>query len=172
MNVTVDTTQLERLDGRLTRAGRFVSDRQVVGRALKKAGEPVLNRLRVNTPVGPGNERISLRRSTRRGYSSNAYRQGGATRRDARLKVVAGKGNEVARLLAGIDKRRGKVGWRTPFTTRGTRDRYTKTPRRYVGRVRANDFLGRTERETLPGFVADYGQTMSDQVERILTTTT
>ena len=53
----------------------------------------------------------------------SGFERGGATRRDMRILIVPGVGNEVSRAVIGVSQKKGKVGWRTHFITRGFSDR-------------------------------------------------
>lgn len=112
MNLTLDTRDMNRLDTLLATAGRYFTS-QVAGQILAEAAKPMLIRVRNDTRV-----------------------RSGATRRDARIRTVAGVNGEVTRVLVGISKRRGKSGFRTRFQVKGTRYQ------------RANDFLSQAEAET------------------------
>lgn len=161
MSFTIDTSGLKKLDQALANSAKTVSDRRVAGSALRSALKPMLEATKRNAPVGnEGAQRISIR-SARKAQAKqrdpNAYRKGGATRADQRIKIVAGKGVEVARGLVGTDKRKGKVGWRTKFITRTNKHR----------RV-ADDFLGRSYQQEISGVNTNYGNEMSSQVEKTI----
>lgn len=120
---------------------------------LRRAVKPMLRKAQAEVPVSLNdNERISLKR---RGASANAFRKGGATRRDLRIKAVPPKYNEVGRVLVGVSKRADKVGWRTVFITAGTNTRKTKAGANR-GRVKANNFLQRAYNGTIDGVRADF----------------
>lgn len=51
-------------------------------------------------------------------FGSGFYRRGGATEQDIRAKVVQDGKN--VKLLVGVSKSSGKVGWRTHFLEKGT----------------------------------------------------
>lgn len=153
MQLTVGTSELNELNGRLRRAGRSL-DKKTLGPALLNAARPALNAVRQEAPVGEGYERVSL--SHRRGRR-NDYRRGGATQRDVRQKLVDGVGDEVVRVLEGVSKKRGKVGWRTHFITFGTRF------------MRANPFIDRAVNRTLPEVISRFMGSVRQTVDRILT---
>ncbi|CCH54483.1 hypothetical protein BN8_03658 [Fibrisoma limi BUZ 3] len=153
MEPLLDTRQLTNLNRQLNQAGRAFDD-QVAGKVLRQAVQPMLPAMRLEAPVGAGNERISLRR--RDNVNANDYRRGGATRRDLRIKLVAGVDGEAARVLIGVDKRRGKVGWRAHFITRGT------------VRMAANDFIQRTYDKTIAIVRFLFGEEAQSVVTKLL----
>lgn len=119
MEISIDTRQLQALEFRLNTVGRSLN-KQTLSPALVDAAQPMLTAVRQETPVGPvpryksatitrGRNKGGVRRTT------GSFARGGATRNSVRLKAVEGVGNEVVRVLAGVSKKRGKVGWRTHF---------------------------------------------------------
>lgn len=81
----------------------------------------------------------------------------GATRRGTRIRMVSGQPGEVAKGLVGVSKKSGSVGWRTHLITRPNRNRSV-----------ANDFLGRAERQELPGVEARYAQSVEDAITKAI----
>lgn len=131
--ISIDAKQLQQLDRGMSRYRNAVPKRVTDG-ALRKALRPMLRAAQAEVPVGKGNERVSLKR---RGATANDFRRGGATKRDLRIKAVRAEGDEITRLIVGVSKKKGKVGWRTHFITRGTK------------RTRKNDFLQRAYDSTI-----------------------
>ncbi|MCF2443651.1 hypothetical protein L0657_06760 [Dyadobacter sp. CY345] len=152
MKVTINTDDLKKLE---TAMGKYamIMPTQKANSALRKASQPMFRAAQAEVPVGKmGRERISLKK---RGVNANAYRQGGATKRDLRIKVVKAEPGEVSRVLVGVSKRSSKVGWRTPFITKGTKVRKTKKGYNR-GSVKANNFLGRAFDSTIDFVRADF----------------
>ncbi|MCF0060122.1 hypothetical protein MUK70_12800 [Dyadobacter chenwenxiniae] len=125
IQVKIDTQEVDKLGKAMSRyAGIFPQNK--ANSVLRKAVRPMLTAAWIEVPVSKGSERVSLsgaRRAIKKGYNANYLRQGGATRRDLRIKTVAPKGDELGRILVGVSKSRNKVGWRTHFITRGFKDR-------------------------------------------------
>lgn len=127
MLVRIDTREIDELSVVMARSAA-VLDRQVIKAHLRTALRPMLKAAKAKAPVSGkqyknkrgdvvGAERISLR--YRKNLNPNDYRRGGATKRDLRIKVVDDRENRADVMgLVGVDKRRGKVGWRTHFITR------------------------------------------------------
>lgn len=152
MKITVDASELKKLE---TAMGRYalIMPTQKANSALKKSSQPMFRAAQSEVPVSKGGkERISLRK---RGVNANAYRQGGATRRDLRVKMVKPEAGESARVLVGVSKRSSKVGWRTPFIVHGTKTRRTKKGYNR-GSTKANNFLGRSFNKTIDFVRSDF----------------
>lgn len=116
--IKFDLRQLEHLRNGIAKYQNAIP-KSLAKSSLRKAAAPMLDKARRFVPIGMnGAERVSLRHKGR-----NEYRQGGATRRDLRIKVVPEKGTEIARVVVGVSAKKGKVGWRTHFITRGFTDR-------------------------------------------------
>jgi len=113
--IDIDVSELVALEKGLARY-ESVLPRSVAGSALRTAAKPMYQAARAGVPVGKkGN------------VQTGALARGGATRRDMRMKIVSGtQHGEVARVLIGVSKKTGKVGWRTHFITRGFTDRSGK----------------------------------------------
>jgi HK97 gp10 family phage protein len=160
VRVTIDTTDITKLTEAMKRYGGIMPTTKA-NQALRKSARPMLLMARAEVPVWQGErERVSLatgRAAIKRGSNPNNYRKGGATKRDLRLKAVAPKRDEIARVLVGVSKRSGKVGWRTHFIEQGTKPRYTKNGRRYRGSIRANPFLNRSYTQTIDMVRTDFG---------------
>lgn len=154
MQITLNDSELRDLDRRVAESGGAFTPRNV-DQILAKAARPVLVVLRTNTPVGKGKMK-SKSRTNKNGTGDSTYDRGGATRRDTRIKVIKGAGGEVSAVLIGVSKRRGKVGWRTHFITRGTK------------RNRRNDFISRTESQTAGVVQSIFAASASEIVSRIL----
>jgi hypothetical protein len=151
--VTVDTKDLKHFEESLSRYGQ-VMPTATTNRILSKATKVMLNAARIQAPVSKGGRtRISLKHRSA-GKNAGAYAQGGATRRDLRIKVVPPGAGESGRVLVGVSKRSSKVGWRTKFITHGTKDRKTKKGVSR-GRVKANNFLQRAYDLTFPTVKVD-----------------
>lgn len=128
MKLTVDLRELDQLAITL-RDARSIYPKSVVSAALKEAAKPMLVAAKQEAPVG------NRRRYASNSNTSGSMDRGGATRRDIRLKAVTFKGGSVG-VLVGVSKKRGRVGWRTQFITRGTKF------------MRRNDFLERAFNRT------------------------
>lgn len=124
MRLTVDLRELDNLRITLQQA-KAQYPKSVVGAALKDAANPMLIAAKQEAPVGK-----KLRYKARNVANNGSYDRGGATRRDLRLKVITYKGGSIG-VLIGVSKKKGKVGWRTPFVTLGSKNN------------RKNDFLTR-----------------------------
>lgn len=126
---------------------------------LRKAVKPMHRRAKAEAPVSfGGRERIRIapaRAAIARGSNPNYLRQGGATKRDVRVKSVNPEPKELGRVLVGVSKKSRHVGWRTIFITRGTRQRRTKKGQNR-GRITANNFLQRTFDSTISMVRADF----------------
>lgn len=151
MKVTVDLGDLKKLDNAMKRYSQIMPTNKA-NTALRKASQPMFRAAQSEVPVGRGNERISLKK---RGTNANAYRQGGATKRDLRVKSVPPLPGEVGRVLVGVSKRSSKVGWRTVFITHGTKNRKTKKGYNR-GSTQANNFLGRAYDKTIDFVRVDF----------------
>lgn len=122
--IKVDTKDLENLAKGLSRFKEIMPN-SVANQALRKSVAPMLRATRSEVPVGniKGGE----------GY----YETGGTTRRDLRIRIVKGVGEESSRAIIGVSKKKGKVGWRTHFITQGT------------SKMEANPFLERAYNSTI-----------------------
>lgn len=119
MDVTINTSMLTQLNNDLKTVGRSL-DRSVVGPALVDAAKPLLIAAEQEAPIGkiPRYKSTLVSRGKSKGQTrriTGSFARGGATRRDVRLRSVDGNGAEVARVLVGVSKKSGKVGWRTQF---------------------------------------------------------
>lgn len=154
----INTQAMDQLGLAMKRYGQIMPT-QKANNALRRSVKPMFRRAQSEVPVGRnGKESISLktaRSALRRGSDPNDYRRGGATRRDLRIKAVPPKAGEISRILVGVSQKRGKVGWRTPFITKGTKVRKTKKGANR-GRVQANNFLQRAYSATYQGVVTDF----------------
>jgi hypothetical protein len=154
MRVTFDTKEVDKLAESMKRYAQIMPTQKANG-ALRKVVRPMLRKAQSEVPVSnSGRERISLRQRSA-GRNANAYRQGGATRRDLRIKTVPPKAGEIGRVLVGVSKRGDKVGWRTVFITKGTKMRQTEKGANR-GRMKANNFLQRANDATFPSVAADF----------------
>lgn len=161
MQPTFDVAELRELDLSLAGIGRSF-DARTAGATLLNAAKPMLVTTRQEAPVGrvPKFKSATVVRGRRKGQArtnTGSYQRGGATRRDVRLKVVPGVGDEVARVLSGVDKRHGHVGWRAHLGTRGTR------------KQRADDWLSRAESRTVDIVISRLGTSAQLIVRRALT---
>ena len=155
---TFDDAQLRVFDAQLGRVGK-VFTKGTSGKILRSALKPTLAAVKRNAPVGKTKVRSTGKFAGRSGKlkRDGTYDKGGATRRDARILIVRG-GNELETIgLVGISKSRGKVGWRAHLITRPNLNR----------RV-ANDFLGKSERETETLVLSNYEQTAVDVIQNEL----
>jgi HK97 gp10 family phage protein len=153
MKVIVDTKGIDKLTTAMKRYAQIMPT-QKANSAFRKAIRPMLQKAQSEVPVSNNDrERVSLKQRT--GKNANAYRRGGATKRDLRIKTVPPKAGEVGRVLMGVSKRGDKTGWRTIFITRGTKMRKTKSGANR-GRMKANNFLQRAYDSTFPGVAADF----------------
>lgn len=123
--------------------------------ALKTAVKPMAARVVAEAPRGKGNLRVSLSRN--RGRSNN-YRRAGATKEDVRIKAVSDKLGE-AKVLVGVSKKSGKVGWRTHFITQGVAGKH---------RIAPNDFLTRAFNATIAGVRATYSAILERKLKAAL----
>ena len=162
MKIVIDTTDIDKLARAMSRYGGIMPTSKA-NQALRKAARPMLLKARQEVPVWKGDrERISLaagRAAIGRGSDPNYYRKGGATKRDLRVMAVAPRFFEIARVLVGVSKRKGKVGWRTHFIEQGTQSRYTKKGRMYRGAIRANPFLQRSFDQTIFSVRKEFSET-------------
>lgn len=132
--ITADTKELEKLEKGLTQFNSILP-KGVAAVELRKISRPVLQKVKALVPVGKTKSNDGWGKTR-----GPAYRRGGATRADARIKVVNPNQGEIARVAVGISKAKGKVGWRTGFLTRGTKDRKRRNGQS-TGSIRANNFL-------------------------------
>jgi hypothetical protein len=157
----LDANDIRTLAVDLAKAGRAL-DKQTSGQIMREAAQPMLTATRQEVPVGriPFFKSAAINRGRLKGSPGDytgTYARGGATRRDLRLKVVDGIGDETARVLIGVDKRSGYVGWRTHFITRAT----AKDPS-------VNDFLSRAEGRTIDVVISRIGPAAQIVVRKIL----
>lgn len=150
MEISYDLTSLRNLEANLMRLPFQLQERTMQA-ALSEAARPMKTRMVQEAPRGKGNLRVSL--SRRRGRS-NDYRRGGATRQDIRIRAVRDKVGE-AKVIVGVSKKSGKVGWRTHFITKGIAGKR---------RIRPNDFLTRAFNQTIAQVTASLGQTIEKKV--------
>jgi len=144
MEIKIDTKSIDRLSEAMGRYARIMPVTQA-NAALRKAARPMLQRAKMEAPVSAEGEYTPL---NKKGRSANAYRKGGSTRRDLRLKAVPPKAGEVGRVLVGVSKKSNSVGWRTVFITKGTEQR--KTRKGYNrGLNKPNDFLTKAYKGTI-----------------------
>lgn len=134
MRIAIDDSELKVLDRRVAESKGAFTPRNVDS-ILVKVARPILKVLRSNTPVGRY-KRFGKGRLKIDSTGDGTYDHGGATLRDTRTKIVKAAGDEVSAVVIGVSKRRGKVGWRTRFITRGSKHN------------RRNDFIARTEQQT------------------------
>ncbi|MCE6992100.1 HK97 gp10 family phage protein [Dyadobacter sp. CY323] len=147
MKVTFDTGQIDKLGEAMKRYAGIMPT-NIANSALRKATRPMYRAAQAEVPVSKGGQTRTSLRYRKRGKAADSFSQGGATRRDLRVKTVTPKSNEVGRILIGVSKRSGKVGWRTIFITHGTKMRKTKKGRN-TGRTQANNFLQRAYDQTI-----------------------
>ena len=155
MQITIDDSQLRAFDRQIAESRGAFTPRNLDG-ILVKVARPILKVLRSNTPVGKQRSR-GKGRTKADGPGDGTYDHGGATLRDTRTRIVKGGGDEVSAVIIGVSKRRGKVGWRTRFITRGSKHN------------RKNDFIARTERQTEGIPQAIFLEEANKVVSRILT---
>jgi HK97 gp10 family phage protein len=147
MEILYDLTGLRNLEANLVRLPFQLQERTMQA-ALSEAAKPIKTRMVQEAPRGKGNQRVSLKRR------SNDYRRGGATRQDIRIRAVRDKVGE-AKVIIGVSKKSGKVGWRTHFITKGVAGKR---------RIRPNDFLTRAFSQTIAQVTASLGQTIEKKV--------
>ncbi len=117
MRVKLSKEGFEELENKLNRLPNNVSVKAIQD-GMKKAVEPLKQKMTQIVPVGNGGaERVSRKKR------DNAYRRGGATRRDLRILTVQDDPSEFKTLI-GVSKLRGKVGWRTHFIVSGIAGKY------------------------------------------------
>lgn len=148
--IKIDVSELDRIEKGI-RQYNSIMPQSVANSAFRIATRPMVQKVRSLAPVGS--------RKSKNGYGTRTgpdYRRGGATRRDVRIKLVPSKVNagEVTRALIGVSSKKGKVGWRTHFITRGFTDR---SGRKHVG----NDFLQQAFDASIDSVKAAYGQQMA-----------
>ncbi len=148
MNITVDTRSLDKLTKAISNYSG-VMPKQKATTALRKSASPMLRRAQAEVPVSMGGRMRTSLKNRSRGP------QGGATRRDLRIKTVPPNGSELTRIIVGVSKRTGRVGWRTHFITHGTKNRVTKSGANR-GRMKVNNFLARSFSATFPGVASDF----------------
>lgn len=160
MKITIDTRDIDKLTVAMKQYGGIMPVSKV-NTALRRSVKPMLRRTQAEVPVyHPGQEHINIRKgraAIKRGSNPNAYRQGGATRRDLRIKSVKPENREIGRILVGVNKSRSHVGWRTKFITQGTKQRKTKRGQNR-GRMTPNPFLQRSYDSTISFVRADFLQ--------------
>lgn len=160
MKITVDLKDIEKLNVAMGRYAQIMPTSKA-NSVLRKAAKPMLSAAQSEVPVSRGDqESVSLNRARREikaHRNPNGYRRGGATRRDLRIKAVQPKAGEIGRVLVGVSKRRGKVGWRTVFITTGATNRKTKKGKS-TGSVKANKFLDRAYDSTIDFVRVDFQQ--------------
>lgn len=157
MNLTFDDRALVKLSQDLSKAGKEFNGPPLKA-AFRKSLQPVKRLAVQGVPVGKKVRIVSRRGQTsRRGISvgGNSQDRGGATRRDIRIRIVNGEGDEAMRGLVGVSKR--GVGWRTHLITRANLHR--RIP---------NDFLDRAERLGVPLAVSSLGPSAQAIVKGIL----
>lgn len=149
MKISLDIRELSDFEVQL-RGLPFSLDQRLTEQALRKSAEPLRKYMAATAPVGRGNERVSLNKR----YRSNDYRRGGSTRSDIRVKTITDVLGE-AKVLIGVSKASGKVGWRYHFIAQGIAGNYrsNKGPRPFV--ERAGDVMGGAVRAD---FVETFGK--------------
>lgn len=119
---------------------REVSDDEL-SKQLQAAAQPMKEQMTQEAPKGQykdtQGEFVSLRYRGNR--YANDYRRGGATKQDVRIKVAKDE-NGTVKVLVGVSKAAGKVGWRTHFIVQGVAG--TK-------QVAKNPFLDRAHDKTI-----------------------
>lgn len=140
--MSFDASQAAALDRALGRYKQIIPN-SAASKGIRKALKPMLEAAKSEVPVGG---RVS------KGKRSE-YDQGGATRRDLRIRIVKPEGDEAARGLVGVSKKRGKVGWRTHLITRKNKNR--KAP---------DNFLERAYRQTIDQTVQILGTSIEQSV--------
>lgn len=162
MRISIDTRDIEKLTAAMGKYGNIMPTSKATS-VLRKSVKPMLMRTKSEVPVAmQGRERISLKKgraALSRKSNPNAYRQGGATRRDLRIKSVKPEARykEIGRVIVGVSKKARHVGWRTIFITRGTKQRFTKKGQNR-GRMTADNFLQRSYDSTIDFVRADFLQ--------------
>ncbi|MET7253463.1 hypothetical protein [Dyadobacter fermentans] len=164
IKVTADTSEITKVEKAMGRYSRIMPP-EIANNLLRRSVRPMLIAAKAQVPVSSnGQMRVSLKHR-KAGKSANAYAQGGATRRDLRIKIGRPEIKELSRVLVGVSRMPGKVGWRTPFITGGTKDRLTEKGRR-TGRVRANNFLDRAYDQTISMVRTDFQREYREQFIR------
>lgn len=114
MNLNFEVTNSKELQTAYREFGLAVGDK-FLSAALKRAGKIGVKAVKAIAPRGG---KISLYRPKKGTLDPLSYRRGGATEGDIRAKVVV-DGTQT-KLLIGVSKSQGKVGWRTHFLEYGT----------------------------------------------------
>ncbi len=157
---SVNDSELREFDRRLARVGKAI-DKPTTKRIMRVALKPTLAAVRRNASVGPTRtyQSTARTRGSRKGTPRPSYesRRGGFTRKDARILVVDGQGEEQVRGLVGISKKGDKSGYRTHLITRANLHNHNP-----------NDFLDKSERETETDVQAGFGQGAQEVVEKII----
>lgn len=155
LDIRVNTKDLERLADGMGRYSHNIPTPEV-NRLLRKSVRPMYRRLQKEVPVSRSAEYINIKR-VRNKKNANAYRQGGSTRRDLRIKAVQPRGGEIGRVAVGVSRKSGKVGWRTPFITGGTKERFTKKGVSR-GKMKKDDFLTRSYEAEVQGSADNFSK--------------
>ncbi len=135
----------------------YAIDQKVTEMTLKKAVQPLYRYMKSIAPVSKGGrERVSLSKNRGR---SNDYRRGGATKADVRVKTVTDTLGQ-AKVLVGVSKGYGKVGWRYHFIAQGVAGQYRAKagPRPFV--ERAGNVMG-------AAVEADFRASFGGMVQRV-----
>lgn len=134
--IEVDIKEFQRLEKELRRYE--TTFRAPGAKILRDATRPMVIKAKAEAPTGKSISRNGWGKKT-----GPEFARGGMTKRDIRFTSVPPVINgEISRVLIGVSKRKGRVGWRTHFITKGFTDRGGK-------KHGPNDFLQRAYDSTI-----------------------
>ena len=137
--LAVDTEELKLLAERILKLSKHLTFDENQS-ALNFAVKPVLEEMQRTVPVWKKKISFHTRTSRWRGAPQSidpAYSRGGATKQDLRIKNIRLSKSNEAKVIVGVSKKKGKVGWRTHFIIHGTKF------------MKANDFMIRSANSTI-----------------------
>lgn len=137
----IDTSELAIVQNALNRLPHKVFRTDVAQKALLIAATPMLNVMKINTPVG---KKVYLPKSK---SGDITYARGGYLKIAIRKKITNYPKFGEVRVLVGYSKLPGKAGWRAHFTEHG----YTSPSGR---KIPGQKFMKRSELATIK-FVED-----------------
>lgn len=129
----------------------LVVSQKFIGGALRVAGRPMLDNFKSRIPIGDKKS------------GEGRDRRGGATYQDARIKIVYRDGEGIVRMLMGVSKAKGKVGWRFGYIDKSEGFR-TRNGRRIAG----GQYLERAGVATAAKVEARFYQLVGDRVQKNL----
>jgi hypothetical protein len=116
--ISLDTKELMRLNKGFEKYQNAIPA-ATTNAALVKSARPMLNLVKQLVPIGDVISDDGW--GARKGPD---YRRGNrSTLRDVRISRIKPKGDEIARIMIGVNDKSGHVGWRTHFITHGWTDR-------------------------------------------------